>query len=126
MIFGTGIDIIEIDRIRNSLEKYSERFEEKVFTTKEIGYCRSRPEPAIHFAARFAAKEAVLKSMGTGMSQGISWRDMEIGHCPDLGKPVLEIRGKLLTLFEEQGLKAIHISLSHEKGYAIAQAIAEQ
>ena len=78
MIFGTGIDIIEIDRIKNSIQKYSDRFKKKIFTQKEIDYCHSQAEPAKHFAARFTVKEAVLKCFGTGMTGTILWKDIEI------------------------------------------------
>ena len=126
MIYGTGIDIIEISRIKRSLETYAGRFEEKVFTPAEIGYCRSKADPSRHFAARFAAKEAVLKSLGTGMSGGISWKDIEVANHPETGKPSLLLSGKGKDLFVELQLKAIHISISHEKAYAVAHAIAEQ
>lgn len=125
MIFGTGVDIIEIARITNSLEKYPGRFEEKIFTPKEIEYCRSKPAPGRHFAARFAVKEAVMKCLGTGMGPAINWKDMEVTH-EDTGKPVLRLTGRGKELFDRLKLKAIHISISHDRGYAIAHAIAEQ
>ena len=71
MIHGTGVDIIEISRIKKSMDRYAGKFEEKIFTPQEIEYCRSQANPCKHFAGRFAAKEAVLKSLGTGMAQGI-------------------------------------------------------
>ena len=126
MIYGTGIDIIEIARIKRSLETYARHFEEKIFTPSEIDYCRSKADPSRHFAARFAAKEAVLKSLGTGMSQGLSWKNIEVINHPETGKPSLLLNGKGQELFAELQLKAIHISISHEKAYAIAHAIAEQ
>ena len=125
MIYGAGIDIIEIKRIQNSLKKYSGRFEKRVFTSGEIEYCRAKAFPARHFAGRFAVKEAVLKAFGTGMRGGIAWKDLEISNEKDSGKPVLKITGKGLELFELLKLKFIHISISHDDQYAIAQVIAE-
>ena len=124
MIHGTGVDLIEIDRIRNSLDKYLEKFEERVFTKAEIDYCRSKADPPKHFAGRFAAKEAILKSIGTGMADGIAWKDLEI-VTRDSGQPELKVSGKAKALCDSKKIKTIHVSISHEKGYAIAQAIAE-
>lgn len=125
MIYGTGIDIIEIERIKKSIGKFSGRFEEKIFTPNEIKYCRAKANPSRHFAARFAVKEAVLKSLGTGMSQGIAWKDIEVLNQEDTGKPYLRMDGKGRDIFEALKLKNIHISISHDKNYAIAHAIAE-
>ena len=124
MIKGTGVDIVEVARIRKSLEKYSPRFEEKIFTPEEIRYCRSRPEPGIHFAARFAAKEAVMKCMGRGMDQQIGFKDIEVTHLKT-GQPLIKMHGRGKEIFMQLKLKAIHLSLSHDKNYSIAQAIAE-
>ncbi len=124
MIHGTGLDIIEISRIKHSMQKYSGKFEERVFTSKEIDYCRSKADPSKHFAARFAAKEAVLKSLGTGMAQGITWKDMEILNR-ESGQPVLNLTGRGRHIFDALNLKDIHISITHDKSYALAQAIAE-
>lgn len=124
MIHGTGVDLVEISRIKNSIQKYSGKFEERVFTPKEIDYCRSKAEPFKHFAARFAAKEAVLKSLGTGMAEGISWKDMEILN-QESGRPVLNLSGKGRAIFNSLNLRDIHISITHDKQYAVAQAIAE-
>lgn len=124
MIHGTGVDIIQISRIQKSLEKYAQRFEERVFTRREIDYCRSRPEPFKHFAARFAAKEAVLKSLGTGMAEGITWKDLEILTL-ESGQPTLNITGRCREICESLNLKGIHISMSHDNLYAVAQAVAE-
>ena len=88
MIFGTGLDIIEIDRIKKSLKKYSPKFEQRVFTTTEIDYCKSQGDPAKHFAARFAVKEAVSKCLGTGITGALGFKDMEVIN-EKTGKPVL-------------------------------------
>ena len=125
MIFGTGLDIIEIERIRKSLEKYSERFEEKVFTQDEIDYCRAQADPARHFAGRFAVKEAVSKCLGTGISGGVAWKDIEVLQ-KESGQPILKLTHKTKELFDHHKLNAIHISISHARDFAIANAIAEK
>ena len=125
MIFRTGIDIIEIDRIKQSIQKYSDRFKKKVFTQKEVDYCHAQADPAKHFAARFSVKEAVLKCFGTGMTGGISWKDIEVDKQKS-GQPVLNLHGKGKELFRQLELKHIHISITHDKNYAVAHAIAEK
>ena len=125
MIFGTGLDIIEVDRIKNSIEKFSPKFEQRVFTSSEISYCKSQGDPAKHFAARFAVKEAVSKCLGTGITGDLGFQDMEITN-KDNGQPVLKMLGKGKELFQKLKLKSIHISISHDRTYAIAHAIAEQ
>ena len=125
MIFGTGIDIIEVDRIKNSIRKYSGRFKKKIFTQKEIDYCHSQADPAKHFAARFTVKEAVLKCFGTGMTGGILWKDIEVGKLSS-GQPVLNLHGNGKKLFNQLKLKYIHVSITHDKTYAVEHAIAEK
>jgi len=125
MIFGTGIDIIEVDRIKNSIQKYSDRFKKKIFTQKEIDYCHSQADPAKHFAARFTVKEAVLKCFGTGMTGGILWKDIEVDKLKS-GQPVLNLHGNGKKLFNQLKLKHIHVSITHDKTYAAAHAIAEK
>ena len=122
MIFGTGIDIIEINRIKNSIQKYSNRYEQKVFTQKEVDYCHSQADPAKHFAARFSVKEAVLKCFGTGMTGGILWKDIEVDKQKS-GQPILNLYGKGNELFSRLKLKRIHISITHDKNYAIANVV---
>lgn len=125
MIFGTGVDIIEIARIRTSLGKYAERFEQKIFTPSEIAYCSSKADPARHYAARFAVKEAVSKCLGTGIGHEIGWKDIEVEN-EHSGKPILKLNGHGQELFDRLNLKAVHISISHGQSYAVAQAIAER
>ena len=125
MIFGTGIDIIEVGRIKKSIQRYSDRFEQKVFTQKEIDYCHSQADPAKHFAARFSVKEAVLKCFGTGITGGVLWKDIEVDKKKS-GQPVLNLHGKGKKLFNQLKLKHIHISITHDKSYAVAHAIAEK
>jgi holo-[acyl-carrier protein] synthase len=125
VIYGTGLDIVEIKRIKNSLIKYSPRFEDKVFTSTEIDYCQSQADPGKHFAARFAVKEAVSKSLGTGISASVGFKDIEVINEVS-GKPTIRMNGRGKKLFEKLNLKSIHISISHDRHYAIAHAIAEQ
>jgi holo-[acyl-carrier protein] synthase len=125
MIFGTGLDIIEIDRIKNSIKKYSPKFEQRIFTSAEIDYCQSQGDPAKHFAARFAVKEAVSKCLGTGITGALGFKDMEVIN-EKTGKPILIMIGKGKELFEKLELKSIHISISHDNTHAVAHAIAEQ
>ena len=125
MIFGTGLDIIEIDRIKKSLAKHSPRFENKIFTDREINYCQSQADQAKHFAARFAVKEAVSKSLGTGITHDIGFKDIEVVNQSS-GKPIVKMVGRGKILFKKMNLKSIHISISHDRHYAIAHAIAEQ
>ena len=125
MIFGTGLDIIEVDRIKNSIKQYSPKFEQRLFTSSEISYCKSQGDPAKHFAARFAVKEAVSKCLGKGITGDLGFQDMEITN-KDTGQPVLKMIGKGKELFQKLKLKSIHISISHDRTYAIAHAIAEQ
>jgi holo-[acyl-carrier protein] synthase len=125
MIVGTGIDIVEINRIKRSIIKYSDRFKNKVFTQREIDYCHSQADPAKHFAARFSVKEAVLKCFGTGMAGGILWKDVEVDNKKS-GQPTLNLYGKGKELFNQLNIKHIHISITHDKSYAVAHAIAEK
>ncbi len=125
MIFGTGLDIIAIDRIKKSLAKYSPRFENKIFTDKEIIYCQSQADPGKHFAVCFAVKEAVSKSLGMGINHDIGFKDIEVVN-QNSGKPIVKMGGRGKILFEKMNLKSIHISISHDRHYAIAHAIAEQ
>ncbi|MFH1347633.1 MAG: holo-ACP synthase [Candidatus Margulisiibacteriota bacterium] len=118
MIKGIGIDIIEIDRIKDAVEKYGENFLKKVFTEKEIKYCRRRKTYRIpELAVRFAAKEAYSKAIGTGITgfgrknNGVKWTDIEIKN-DSLGKPLILIKGKMS--------KNAHVSLSHSRDYAVA------
>ncbi len=125
MILGTGVDLIEIERIDQALRRHGERFLRRVFTPGEIAYCgTSEAHRARRLAARFAAKEAVLKAFGMGL-RDVKWTDMEVLRDA-LGKPTLRLSGRLAEIAAEQGLTALHLSLSHSKDYAIAQVVAER
>ncbi|HHW47194.1 MAG TPA: holo-ACP synthase [Clostridiaceae bacterium] len=120
-----GVDVVEVERIKRALEKDGNSFKNKVFTDKEIEYCEKKNSTKYQcYAARFAAKEAVSKAFGTGISNGLSWKDIEVINDP-LGKPGVVLSGKGKELYEKLGAVSISISLSHEKEYAVACAVIE-
>jgi holo-[acyl-carrier protein] synthase len=123
MIIGTGIDIVKNRRIERLIEKYGLRFLKKVYLDNEINYCKKKVNSAPSFAARFAAKEAVLKALGTGMRKN-SWHDIEIFNNP-LGKPEVRLFSKTALRADELGVNNIFLSISHEKEYSVAQIILE-
>jgi len=117
---AVGIDVIEISRVRRALERFAARFLERIYTPAEIAYCRGRvPE----LAARFAAKEAVMKALGTGI-RGVSWRDIEVLPNPR-GKPLIGLHGTAARRAGEIGLHELDLSLSHSRAYAIAAVVGE-
>lgn len=122
-IVGTGIDIVETDRVRESIEKFGDRFLNRCFWPSEIAYCQSMKFPAMHLAARFAAKESISKAFGTGIGRELGWKDMEIGRR-DTGEPhvILHDKGQALAL--SRGVQHIFISLTHCRSHAAAHAIA--
>ncbi|MBT3169590.1 MAG: holo-ACP synthase [Candidatus Cloacimonetes bacterium] len=124
MIFGVGIDLIEVARIEKQLLENS-GFREKIFTKDEIKYCDSKKKKAEHFAARFAAKEAFLKAIGTGWRNGFSFLEIAVLN-DEFGKPILEIYGKTKQFIEENKIKNMQISLSHLKDLATAIVILEK
>ncbi len=122
MILGTGIDIIEVDRIRASYEKFGDRFLNRILHPAEISYCLSHKDPAPFLAARFAAKEAISKAFGTGIGSKLGWQDMEVGRR-ESGEPFVILHPRGLELLEERGGRAILLSLSHTASHATAVAI---
>ena len=122
MILGIGIDIVEISRIERILNEYGEIFTHRIFTAGEIAYCERKKCPAIYYAARFAAKEAFLKALGTGLSGGIRWRDIEIVNNTN-GKPAIVCHGIASECAKKMGAEKIDISISHSREYAVATAI---
>jgi holo-[acyl-carrier protein] synthase len=124
MILGVGIDIIEVARIAASLEKFGHRFGERILSREESEYCLSHANPAPFVAARFAAKEAISKSFGTGIGSHLGWQDMEIAHRVS-GEPYVILHGKGKKLFESRKAKSIFVSISHTKDYAAVAAILE-
>jgi holo-[acyl-carrier protein] synthase len=124
MIYGIGVDLIEIGRIRQAIERNGQRFIDRVYTDVEQAYCSQHASYA-SYAARFTAKEAFLKAFGTGLRKGMAWRDIEV-CTDDLGKPYLQLYGYLREQCQHNGLHPIHLSLSHSSDYAIAQVIIER
>jgi holo-[acyl-carrier protein] synthase len=124
MIVGTGVDIAEVPRIQASIERFGERFLRRVFTDAEIHYCDSKVNRAERYAARFAAKEAALKAIGTGLRMGISWREVEVTRQPG-GRPTITFHGVAAEFASKLGAKHAHLSLSHTKEHAIAYVILE-
>jgi len=126
MIFGIGIDTIEVSRIERQILKEKNTFIKKIFTDKEIEYCETKiKNKAQNYAARFAAKEALLKALGTGLRDGLKWKEIEIANN-ELGKPELLVTGMTKQLIEENKISKIHASLSHIKEIAVAVVILEQ
>jgi len=124
MVLGTGIDIIEVDRIRSSFEKYGERFVNRILRPGEIAYCLRHRDPGPFLAARFAAKEAISKSFGTGIGAQLGWQDMEVGR-KESGEPFVILHDGGAKLLAERKARIVHLTLSHTKFYAAAMAILE-
>ena len=124
MTSGIGIDLVEVPRIEALIQKWDGAFLQRVYTEKEITYCRQRGRPAIHFAARFAVKEAFLKALGMGLGMGIRLRDIETINTDD-GRPYIHPHGEAEILLENRAIKNIQVSITHTKGYAVAVVIVE-
>lgn len=122
-IVGIGTDIIECLRIGKMIEQHGELFLTRVFTDQEIRYCQNRKRAMEHFAGRWAAKEAILKCLGTGWRRGISWTDMEIGNDQE-GKPQVQLCGMAQEIAQKLGISEIMLSISHCRAYATAFATA--
>jgi holo-[acyl-carrier protein] synthase len=120
-IIGLGLDATEIDRIAEMIERYGDRFLQRVFTEGEIAYCRRRREPAIHFAGRFAAKEAAMKALGTGHSHGVIWRGVEVVRRG--GPPQLQLHGGAAARFTAIGGTSSLITITHTDALALAQVL---
>jgi holo-[acyl-carrier protein] synthase len=124
MVLGLGTDLIEIERIQASMDRFGERFLERVFTAGEIAYCMRKKQPAESLAARFAAKEAGAKALGTGISHGVSWKEIEVTR--EMGqRPMLHFRGRAGELAEAMGVRRVQLTLSHSRKLAIAVAVVE-
>lgn len=122
-VFGIGIDIIEIHRIEETLERHGERFLNKILTEGERAYCLAQKKPATHIAARFAAKEAVSKAFGTGIGAELGWLDVEVFRRVG-GAPEIRLTGQGAAFAEAAGISEIKISISHARDYAVAKAMA--
>jgi holo-[acyl-carrier protein] synthase len=123
-ILGHGIDLIETTRIAQMVEKHGDRFLQRVFTVPEVAHGQGKKREAEHLAGRFAAKEAVLKALGTGWAEGVGWRDIEVVALPS-GAPSLRLSGHAAKLAQDKGITAWHLSISHTDSHAMASVIAE-
>jgi holo-[acyl-carrier protein] synthase len=124
LTFGIGIDIIEVSRIADQLSQ-DPRFRHRLFTDGEITYCEARRFKAQNYAARFAAKEALLKALGTGLRGRMKWKDIEVVN-DEVGRPDLRVSGGVGRLFNKKGISAVHVSISHVKDLAVAVVVVEK
>ena len=124
MIVGTGIDIAEVPRIAESIKRFGDRFIARIFTENEIRYCDSKANRVERYAARFAAKEAAMKALGTGWNHGVTWKDVEVSRQPG-SRPTLLFHGKAAEFAQQLGTKHVSLSLTHTKEFAMAQVILE-
>jgi holo-[acyl-carrier protein] synthase len=124
MVLGLGTDLIETKRVQESIDRFGERFLERVFTEGEIAYCRRKKNAGESFAARFAAKEAGAKALGTGISRGVNWKELEVRREMS-GKPTLHLSGRAAELAEAMGVRRLQLSLTHSRELAMAVVVAE-
>ncbi len=122
MIAGLGVDIVEISRIKNALTRWKDAFLRRIFTENEINYSRGKKSSYQHFAARFAAKEAVLKAIGDSSIQRIEWHNIEVLN-DEFGKPTIRLSGEAKRIKEDRKISEIIISMSHTRTYAVANAV---
>lgn len=124
MIIGTGIDLAEVPRIRASIERYGEKFVERVYTSLERAYVERKANKFERYAARFAAKEAGMKALGTGWRRGVTWHDFEVANLPS-GRPTLRLHGAAKEIAESIGVKHISLSMTHTAENGMAFVIFE-
>ena len=124
LIVGIGVDIVEIEKLRLAMVRRGDRLRNRAFTPGEVEYCEARVNKFQHYSARFAAKEAAFKAIGTGWREGVGWQDVEVVNQLN-GKPGLVLRGKTLEIATRLGAKVWWISLSHTDQYAVAQVVLE-
>jgi holo-[acyl-carrier protein] synthase len=125
MIYGIGIDIVQISRIETVIERWGYRFLKRVFTESEIAFCQAKARPAARFALRFAAKEAFAKALGSGFRDGLGFRQIEVQKNPN-GRPLLGLYGKSKEVTQNRGITKTHLSLSDDGLYAVAMVLLEQ
>jgi holo-[acyl-carrier protein] synthase len=124
MVLGIGTDVIEIERVRESIDRFGERFLERVFTPGEIAYCMRKKNSAESFAARFAAKEAGAKALGTGISRGVSWKEIEVRR--EMGeRPTLHWSGRAAERAEAMGVRGVELTLTHSRTEAMAMVLVQ-
>jgi holo-[acyl-carrier protein] synthase len=124
MVLGLGTDLIETSRVQQSIDRFGERFLERIFSAGEIAYCKRKKNAAESFAARFAAKEAGAKALGTGISRGVNWKEFEVKREAS-GKPSLHLKGRAAELAGGMGVKRIQLSLTHSRELAMAVVVVE-
>lgn len=122
MVYGSGVDIIEVDRVKQAVKKWGNSFLKKVFTHKEISYSNKKRFAYQHLAARFATKEAVLKAFGGGWTRNLPWKDVEIVNNKE-GKPEIKLHGEAKKIYKRKKISGVVVSMSHTKYYAVANAI---
>ena len=125
MIVGSGIDLVEITRIQQSTERYGQRFLDRVYTSAEQAYCLRKRKSAESLAARFAAKEAGAKALGTGISQGVSWLEIEVIREPG-GRPTIRFHGRAAEIAEHMGVRESRLSLTHTATLSMASVVEER
>lgn len=119
-IYGIGIDIVEVTRIQEASRRWGARFEQRIYTHQELTYCGDTPSRYWRLAARFAAKEATLKALGTGLTTGMRWQDVEI-QADAVGKPEIVLHGEVERYAHAQNIGSVFVSMSHTNAYAVAQ-----
>ena len=124
MVLGLGTDLIETSRVQQSIDRFGERFLERIFTAGEIAYCMRKKNSAESFAARFAAKEAGAKALGTGISRGVTWKEFEVKREAS-GRPSLLLTGRAEELAKAMGVRRVQLSLTHSRELALAVVVAE-
>ena len=125
MIYGIGVDLVNIERIEMVIDRWGKRFTDRVFTPQEIAFCNKRVFPPQSYALRFAAKEAFSKAIGLGMKKGLRWKDIEVFHS-SAGRPCLKLHGRASELCREEEIICSHLSLSDEEDYGIAMVVLEK
>jgi len=124
MILGTGVDLAEVHRIRASIERFGEKFVQRVYTPTEIAYVERKANRYERYAARFAAKEAGMKAIGTGWRSGVTWQDFEVANLPG-GRPTLKLKGRAAEIARALGVRSISLSLTHTAELGMAYVILE-
>lgn len=124
MIVGIGVDIVDIDRVEDMIERHGKRFIGKTFTDGEVAYCEGRKLPGSHYAGRFAAKEAVFKALGTGWREGIGWKEIEV-VADQHGKPRLRLTGMAAAKANDLGISDLLLTISHCDCHAVACVVAQ-
>ena len=121
-IIGVGLDIIEVERIDFVLSRWGNKFENRVFTSRELDYCRGKGNYTQRLASRFAAKEAMFKALGTGWQSGVAWKEIEVKN-DSLGKPSITLSGRARAISHELGVRSIFVSMTNTRDYGAAQVI---